>query len=247
MKRQAIDHTKMDLLMRKLNLPRWGAVGILESLWHLTAKEAPRGDIGRLSNERIAIGIEWRGAMNSKPELEADKLMRALVEAGWMEVNSIHRFVIHDWQEHADNSVKKYLKRNNLTFACLDMSGHGGKLPDMASLPLPVPVPLPAPASSPTNGVPPMPPISQSEYPLTIAEIRKHDPAADEMFVLRLVQEVSQACISSKEFPQEKLNLVTDKYIARCCAESYRAGPAKHGSGLLLKRVPPIAISWSVG
>ena len=155
MKRQALDHTKMDLLMRKLNLPRWGAVGILESLWHLTAKEAPRGDIGRLTNERIAIGIEWRGAKNSPPESEADRLIQALVEAGWMEVNGIHRFVIHDWDEHADDSVKKYLKRNNLSFACLDMSRQIGKVPDMARLPVPEPVPLPEP--EPNTPKPPAP------------------------------------------------------------------------------------------
>jgi hypothetical protein len=43
-KRQALDHTKMDLLMRSLDIPRYVAVGILETLLHLTAREAPCGE-----------------------------------------------------------------------------------------------------------------------------------------------------------------------------------------------------------
>lgn len=116
MKRQALDHTKMDLLMRKLSLPRWGCVGILESIWHLTAREAPRGDIGRLSNERIAIGIDWRGAKNRPFEQEADRLVSALEEAGWIEASDEYRLVVHDWHEHADDSVRKMLSRNGRGF-----------------------------------------------------------------------------------------------------------------------------------
>jgi len=60
MKREALNHTKMKRLCRRLNLPLWQGVGILETLWQLTAKQAPRGDIGRLSNEDIAIGLDYR-------------------------------------------------------------------------------------------------------------------------------------------------------------------------------------------
>jgi hypothetical protein len=31
------------------------AVGVMESIWHLTARETPRGNIGKLSNSMIAI------------------------------------------------------------------------------------------------------------------------------------------------------------------------------------------------
>jgi hypothetical protein len=136
MKRHALNHTKMDLLMRYLDVPRYVAVGILESLWHLTSKEAPCGDIGKLSNERIAIGIEWRGAKNRDAKSEADRLVRALVDAGWIEVSSKWRLVIHDWQEHADDSVKKYVKRNGLQFAGPDLSR---TIPEMERLPEPEP------------------------------------------------------------------------------------------------------------
>jgi len=115
-KRQALDHTKMDLLMEKLSVPRYAAVGILESLWHLTAREAPRGDIGKLSNERIAIGIDWRGSKNRSAAQEANRLVQALMDAGWIEVHAECRFIIHDWHEHADEAVKKMLARGGKTF-----------------------------------------------------------------------------------------------------------------------------------
>ena len=39
MKREALTHTKMHRLCRRLGLPLWQAVGLLESLFHLTARE----------------------------------------------------------------------------------------------------------------------------------------------------------------------------------------------------------------
>jgi len=166
MKRQAFHHTKMDELMRLLDLPRWGAVGVLESLWALTAREAPRGDIGKLSDERIALGIGWRGRKNVKPSEEAVRLVQALVEAEWLEVNAECRIVVHDWAEHCDNSVKKWLQRNNLSFICPDMSRQVEKcLPRARALPVPEPVPEPytppktPPPPNPDQAAPPSAPL----------------------------------------------------------------------------------------
>jgi hypothetical protein len=128
MKRQARNHTKTDDLMRRLKIPRWGAMGILEALWHLTANEAPRGDIGRFSDERIAAGIDWRG--------DSGRLISSLVESGWIDADRSYRLLIHDWPDHADEAVKKYLRRNKLDFACLDTSR---KSLDMERLPEPEP------------------------------------------------------------------------------------------------------------
>jgi hypothetical protein len=61
MKRQAMSHTKMKRLCRRLDSPLWQCVGILESIWHLTARETPRGNIGKLSDEDIAVAIDYRG------------------------------------------------------------------------------------------------------------------------------------------------------------------------------------------
>ena len=107
--------------------------------------------------------------------------------------------------------------------------------------PSPTPAPTPSPAPAPSIPLP-----SQSEYPLTIAEIRKHDAAVDDIFVLRLVQESCQACLSNPKFPDSQLSQITDKAIAAACRESYSTGPPRHMTGLLLKRVPNILISWGI-
>ena len=135
-KRQVIGHTKLKKLARKLNIPSYAALGILESLWHLTMREAPQGDIGKLSDEDIAVGIDWDG--------EDSALINALVECRWIDVSEEHRLVIHDWHEHADNSTKKNLSRNGQEFVThgvesTDMPEDVQTCPDKKSLPKPIP------------------------------------------------------------------------------------------------------------
>jgi len=60
MKREAVGHTKMKRLCRRMDIPLWQAVGIMEMLWQVTAREAPRGDIGKLSDEDIALALDYR-------------------------------------------------------------------------------------------------------------------------------------------------------------------------------------------
>lgn len=114
MKREAIGHTKMKRLCRKLDIPLWQGVGLLESIWHLTAREAPRGDIGKLSNEDIAIAIDYRG--------DEGPMMEALIYCGWLDVSGEYRIVVHDWNEHADDSVHMKLARTNQFFVRTDCS-----------------------------------------------------------------------------------------------------------------------------
>ena len=54
MKRGTPDHPKTLELADRLGLERWGAVGLLECLWHFAAHYAKRGDVGRFSDEAIA-------------------------------------------------------------------------------------------------------------------------------------------------------------------------------------------------
>lgn len=128
MKKEAWDSPKLKRLCRRLKLPRWAGVGILESVWRFTAMNAPRGDIGRFSDADIAEGIDWRG--------EPYRLVDALRAEGWVDPHPTVRFVIHDWNEHAPDYVKKSLKRQGLTFIC---GGHcpdnGGHCPDNGGLP----------------------------------------------------------------------------------------------------------------
>jgi hypothetical protein len=97
----------------------WGAIGILESMWHLTARQAARGDIGKLSNEEIALGIDYYE--------DADKLVSALVESGLLDVNTEHRYIVHDWSEHADDYINVRLARAVEHFA-------DGKRPNIKKL-----------------------------------------------------------------------------------------------------------------
>lgn len=91
-------HPKTHRLAELLRLEQWGAVGILESLFHWTAAYARRGDVGRHSDVAIARGLGWMG--------DAAPLIAALVESGWLDRCECHRLRVHDWPEHADNGVR---------------------------------------------------------------------------------------------------------------------------------------------
>ena len=139
-------NTKLKKLCRRLGIKQYAAVGILESLWHLTAREAPQGNIGKLTDEDIALAIDWDGAT-------AD-LIDGLREAKWLDSSEEFRLLVHDWHEHADDGVKKKLQRANLPFLSVHVptvSGHVAmpaehiRLPEPEPEPLPVPVPRPEP------------------------------------------------------------------------------------------------------
>ncbi len=109
MKRGTPQHPKMTALALALQIPRYAAVGLLESLWHFCAEFTPAGDVGRYSDTHISNAIGWEG----KPAA----LMRALAKTGWLEKHPECRLVVHDWSEHADDSVKMRLLRAKKFFA----------------------------------------------------------------------------------------------------------------------------------
>ena len=168
MKREAPTSTKMRRLCRLLDITLGLAVGTLELLWHLTARQAPEGNIGKLSNEDIALAVDWRG--------DEDRLIEALVRCGWLDRDEQHRLLVHDWHEHADESVKKKLTRSGRTFILqhhvetkggnVETKGGNGNLPRAGAGPVPEPGPEPpfspavvegkeAPRSGRENGVRP--------------------------------------------------------------------------------------------
>src|ERR1019366_8326685 len=109
MKREAITHTKLKRLCRRLDLPVWQAVGLLEMLWHVTARETPRGDIGKLSDEDIALALDYRGNESA--------MVQALIGSGWIDPDLEHRLLVHDWPDHADDGVHMKLARARQRFA----------------------------------------------------------------------------------------------------------------------------------
>jgi hypothetical protein len=108
MKRGTTEHPKFLDLCSQLSIPRYAATGVLEALWHFTAKFAPQGDVGRFSNSAIARALQW--------EHSSDELIQALVDCGWVDKHETHRLVIHDWEEHSDYTLKRSLSRKKLDF-----------------------------------------------------------------------------------------------------------------------------------
>ena len=103
MKASTPELLKFQKLVRRLKDTRRGVIGLLEGMWLATAKNCPQGDIGRFSNEEIAIMLDWEG--------DPDDLVNALIECRWLDVCSEYRLVVHDWQDHCPTYVKGNLKK----------------------------------------------------------------------------------------------------------------------------------------
>ncbi len=109
MKRGTPWHPKTSDLMRRLGVPRYAACGVLETLWLFTATYAQEGDVGRFTDTAIAEGIDWRG--------DAGELVKALVDARWLDADPVHRLVVHHWSHHCDDAVHCALARAGKVFA----------------------------------------------------------------------------------------------------------------------------------
>jgi len=108
MKRGTPEHPKTLQLSALLNIRQFEAVGLLEMLWHWTARYAPQGDIGKYPNAMIAGRLDWQ----EDPEM----LFDALTRAAWIEEHEEYRLVIHDWHEHSDDACDKYLAAHDLMY-----------------------------------------------------------------------------------------------------------------------------------
>lgn len=109
MKRGTPELLKFSDLEDLLKVPRYAAVGVLECLWHLTAKNAPDGAIGRWSPAVIAKNLGWKGS--------PDKLIEALITSRWLDRHPTHRLVVHDWPKHCEDAVHRDLARQGRYFA----------------------------------------------------------------------------------------------------------------------------------
>jgi hypothetical protein len=109
MKRGTPDHPKVLRFQQTLGINRPMAVGLLELLWQYTAKFAPQGDVGRWNDETIAQGVYWDG--------DPGQLIAALESSGLIDAHKRHRYVVHDWFEHAEDSIHLALARQGKRFA----------------------------------------------------------------------------------------------------------------------------------
>lgn len=99
MLRHAFANPKLAAFRRCQGVSLNQAVGILECIWWFTGTQAPRGDIGRWTNEEIAAAIDFDG--------DADVLMHSLVKSRWIDEHPTHRLLIHDWPEHCGQIVQR--------------------------------------------------------------------------------------------------------------------------------------------
>ena len=120
MKRHANTHCKIKTLAKKLKIHQFGAVGLMENLWHWAAEEVPDGGVGKYPDEIIADSMMWPWPK------KAHLLIEALVDAGFLDEMSGCRLYIHDWHEHCEDSVNKKIARKGLLFA-------NGKGPSLSS------------------------------------------------------------------------------------------------------------------
>jgi hypothetical protein len=100
---------KFKHLMRDLDLPEYAALGLLQSLWMKVDINCPAGDVGRFSDEDIALLVDWRG--------DPGALVSALLRRGWLDEHPEHRLVVHDWADHCEDTTHRKLARARAYFA----------------------------------------------------------------------------------------------------------------------------------
>lgn len=109
MKRGTSDHPKIDELCSALAVPRYAAVGILNTLWDWASRYVPRGDIGKYSDTVIAKKIDW--------DEDPTALIAALLKSKWLDASKECRLTIHDWAHHCEDSTHSQLAKQGLLFA----------------------------------------------------------------------------------------------------------------------------------
>jgi hypothetical protein len=173
-KRGTPEHPKTRALAEELKIPLPYAVGILEMVWHTTAKFTPQGNIGKWSDKSIAERVGWTK--------KADLLMRALVKTGWLEEDAEHRLLVHDWHDHADQTVERALAKKGLDFVTRARpklvsiqhetdANRAETSSELAALALPEPKPLPEPLPSQAGPLP-GPELEPSPEPLSSSDER---------------------------------------------------------------------------
>jgi hypothetical protein len=109
LKLEALDHPKTLHLASLLQVEIPTAIGYLELFWAFVAKKTPQGDVGKWPDGVIAHGSLWRGP--------ACQFVEALVTARFVDVDTEHRLIVHDWAQHCPNWVRAKLKKDRVEFA----------------------------------------------------------------------------------------------------------------------------------
>lgn len=104
MKRGTNLKLKFTALKKILGMDEWQIRGLLDSLWAFATENAPRGDVGRFSDDQIFDGMDFHG--------DRKKTMRALIECGWVDKCKKNRLLVHDWADHCESWIKSKVIRD---------------------------------------------------------------------------------------------------------------------------------------
>jgi len=104
------EHPKTLMLAASLEFSKKEVTGLLELLWHFTARYAPQGNIGKFPAAMIAGAVDYT-------EGSPERLMEALHECGWLDTHAEHGFLVHDWRDHCPDRTDKWLLDNDLIYA----------------------------------------------------------------------------------------------------------------------------------
>lgn len=99
-----LTHPKTKRLARKMKMPPFAALGLLEALWQWVGRYAPTGFLTIEDLEMLEEEFRFRG-----------NLAAILVETGWLDEEK-KGFYIHDWHQHAGDLAKKNLKASGKNF-----------------------------------------------------------------------------------------------------------------------------------
>lgn len=108
-KRNSHNHPKIKRLARALKTNRRDAFGLMCILWDFTTATCWHGNIGKYSDEELADEVFW--------EEDPAVLILALVESGLVDLHEGHRLIVHDWWDHAEDSVHMKIARAHEFFA----------------------------------------------------------------------------------------------------------------------------------
>jgi hypothetical protein len=112
-----LDHPKFASLKALLKLGKAFTLGLLEALWHFTARYTPAGNVGKYRDDEIEAWLEWDGQRGA--------CIAAFVACGWLDTNEEHRLLVHDWQDWADEYTHTILARKQERFANGDLPRTG--------------------------------------------------------------------------------------------------------------------------
>lgn len=126
MKPQLLGHYKLDDLARALAIPVPHAIGTLELLWLMAARQdgedAIEGVLRGATPDKIARFVRWEG--------DAAALVDALVRVGFLDRDSDGALRVHDWQDHRPaylNDRARKIKRENKR---PEIPGTSGNIPE---------------------------------------------------------------------------------------------------------------------